>query len=427
MCACRARSTITGIPSARALRAGCLLRDEHPSDGEGLKRRGLVLQPCRPSGLLPGLTTTSPSTPAVRRPALRSVTRRTLKSALARERNINFCRFLTFARFPALLAVKIRWRRAVRSPRPHASRSRASRRARPPVRSPRRMSRRPTCPSVRCLWSSSSSQAHLTASAPFRAGHKARYPAGYPRRPAGGASHHVPVSRLPFGYRHSLLGHPIPAGGLGLPHGRLTGQRPDPNGVTTFRTHELRPGWVPSLPRGWRCSSRTERSHSAGACRIYCGQSLHPAPTSIYAGLNITRHQRGFTRVHPSGLPLACGRPDATGRPWAFPRASHPADQEPDDARRGGDRPSSTDLKQRSTTSGEPPILRCLLVACDLASHRPLRKFGPYQSGARNAVKACVMCYPSCEKLKLAFAFVQLYRSVLVLRLHIQFGVVNWP
>src|SRR5947209_18842888 len=27
---------------------------------------------------------------------------------------------------------------------------------------------------------------------------------------------------LPFGHRHSLLGHPIPAGELGPPHGRLT-------------------------------------------------------------------------------------------------------------------------------------------------------------------------------------------------------------
>jgi hypothetical protein len=27
----------------------------------------------------------------------------------------------------------------------------------------------------------------------------------------------------PFGHRHSLLGHPIPAGELGPPHGRLTG------------------------------------------------------------------------------------------------------------------------------------------------------------------------------------------------------------
>jgi hypothetical protein len=27
---------------------------------------------------------------------------------------------------------------------------------------------------------------------------------------------------------------------------------PDPNGVVTLRTHEVRPGWVPSVPRGLR-------------------------------------------------------------------------------------------------------------------------------------------------------------------------------
>src|SRR6266542_3901495 len=32
----------------------------------------------------------------------------------------------------------------------------------------------------------------------------------------------------PFGHRHSLLGHPIPAGELGSPHGRLTGPRAGP-------------------------------------------------------------------------------------------------------------------------------------------------------------------------------------------------------
>jgi hypothetical protein len=46
--------------------------------------------------LASGVSTTSPSTPAVRRPALRSVTRRTLSSVLARERSINFCNRRTF-------------------------------------------------------------------------------------------------------------------------------------------------------------------------------------------------------------------------------------------------------------------------------------------------------------------------------------------
>jgi hypothetical protein len=47
-------------------------------------------------------------------------------------------------------------------------------------------------------------------------------------------------------------GHPVPAGELGLPHGRLTTRQPrvDPVGVSTFHTHELRPGWVPSPLRG---------------------------------------------------------------------------------------------------------------------------------------------------------------------------------
>ncbi len=50
---------------------------------------------------------TCPSMPAVKRPALRSVTRRTLSSVFARERSINFCRLRTCLRSPACDAVKI--------------------------------------------------------------------------------------------------------------------------------------------------------------------------------------------------------------------------------------------------------------------------------------------------------------------------------
>ena len=56
---------------------------------------------------------------------------------------------------------------AVRSPRRNANQHRPSQGSRPLVRSPRRSSRRLTCPRVPVL-SSSSSQAHLTASARFR-------------------------------------------------------------------------------------------------------------------------------------------------------------------------------------------------------------------------------------------------------------------
>jgi len=39
--------------------------------------------------------------------------------------------------------------------------------------------------------------------------------------------------------------------------------RPDLDGVTAFRTHELRPGWVPPIPRGQWCSSSRVASPTA--------------------------------------------------------------------------------------------------------------------------------------------------------------------
>ena len=80
---------------------------------------------------------------------------------------------------------------------------------------------------------------------------------------------------------------------------------PDPDGVATFRAHELRPGWVPSLPRGLRCPHG--RQVIPGRRTPPCsGPSLYPRPATHHRRLLITRHHQGFTVVHPSGLPLAC-------------------------------------------------------------------------------------------------------------------------
>jgi len=49
-----------------------------------------------------GVGATSASTPAVRRPALRSVTRRTLRSVFARERSINFWKAPDLCEVPRL-------------------------------------------------------------------------------------------------------------------------------------------------------------------------------------------------------------------------------------------------------------------------------------------------------------------------------------
>ncbi len=75
------------------------------------------------------------------------------------------------------------------------------------------------------------------------------YPASYPRTAGGGASHGCPGFLSPFDAPAFACWASCPAGGLGLPYGRLTGPGPDPVGVSTFRTHKRRPGRVPSLPR----------------------------------------------------------------------------------------------------------------------------------------------------------------------------------
>jgi hypothetical protein len=149
------------------------------------------------------------------------------------------------------------------------------------------------------------SLAHLTASARFRA--RGRSPvsgrlcgtAAWRGRPS------CPAFPLRFRCRHSLLGHPIPAGGLGLPRGRLTGHArrrvPDLDGVPAFRTHELRPGWVPSIPRGRRCSSRP-RDVLGRRLPLPSGQSLHPTQTSHRRG-SLHEASARVHAIHPSGLP----------------------------------------------------------------------------------------------------------------------------
>ena len=123
---------------------------------------------------------------------------------------------------------------------------------------------------------------------------------------------------------------------------RTTGS--DPDRVTAFRTHELRPGWAPSVPRGRRCSSRP------GPLPDRClplrnGQSLHPAPASHLAGPALneasTKGSRMFARpVFPSLWP-----PGWNGPPLGSSLAFAPRRPRADDARQGRDRPSSTDLE----------------------------------------------------------------------------------
>src|SRR5215212_1811095 len=231
--------------------------------------------------LASGVSTTSPSTPAVRRPALRSVTRRTLISVLARDRSINFCRLRTFFRSPAFDA-GVRFSVILFPPRSWA-----------------------------------------------------------------------PLA-------------------VGLPDETC---RPDPDGVTAFRTHELRPGWVPPLPRGRRCSPGQVVSLT-GACRSAAASPYTPPQLPIDGG-SLTRHQRGFTQftrpVFPSPAAARMERAAAS----AFPRASHPADQEPTThVEAGTGQRARTWNYSLNITSVDPPI-GSSLTTCDLASHDESQQRAP--------------------------------------------------
>ena len=185
---------------------------------------------------------------------------------------------------------------------------------RPSVRSPPK--RRPTCPRV-LTRHRPRHLAHLTLSAPCRVGHEARI---------------RPVIRRPRRWRPTPCCHRFPVAfrRTGIRFwvilSRYGVQRPlrsayrsrlgmiGPHGVSTFPTHELRPGWAPPLPRQRRCSygrKPVSRPPPAALQRRGC---YHPARTSHPRGFGLRGINRGslaFARpVFPS--PVAPGMEPGT-------------------------------------------------------------------------------------------------------------------
>ena len=178
--------------------------------------------------LASGVSTTLPSTPAVRRPALRSVTRRTLRSVLARERSINFCNWRTLARSPAFDAVKIRClsRRTSSSIRRQSMACQSKGASSGPFATT-------TVAASNLSSGSGASVIFLSTGSPDRVSALSRRTTkvlsgrlcettAWRRRPA------CPGFPSRFRCRHSLLGHPIPAEGFRPPHGRPTGPKSGP-------------------------------------------------------------------------------------------------------------------------------------------------------------------------------------------------------
>jgi hypothetical protein len=174
---------------------------------------------------------------------------------------------------------------------------------------------------------------------------------------------------------------------LGSPHGRLTGPKSGPRrGYRVPHARAMTGVGAPYTPRTAVLIPVWGRAQPAPAAlrRLV----LQPRSNIHLAGLRFTRHQRGFTQFTRPDIPLACGRPDGTGRRLSFPlRLPHPADQESTTHAKGRDRPSSTDLEQRFTTSAEPPILRVHSLRAtsrrtvqrwhEQATWRPVKAAGP--------------------------------------------------
>jgi hypothetical protein len=205
---------------------------------------------------------------------------------------------------------------------------------RPRVRSPRCWSWRLTCPLVLASSSSSPLGSPDRVSALSGRATGARIRSVIRGHQLEGAGQPVAVScRLSAtGVRFSVIRFPPGSSALqtvGLPAGR-----PDLDGVTAFRTREQRPGWVPSIPRGQRCSPGPI-ALTGPRLPHHSGVSLYPAPAHpTRRGFCFTRHQRGFKQFTRPVFPSPATARVERALLWAFPRASYPADQEPDDARR---------------------------------------------------------------------------------------------
>ena len=217
--------------------------------------------------------------------------------------------------------------------------------------------------------------AHLTASARFRAGPQGPVSGRLSKTASWRSGPAVVVSRRlsATGFRFSAILFPPRSSALltvGLPAtngmtGPRRGYRVPHARATTGLGALSTPGTVVLIRAGG------DHRPAPAASQRRCPYT--PPPTSHLARARITRHQRGFKQFARPGFPSPVAARMERAAASAFPRASHPTDQEPGNARRGGDRPSSTDLELHAQLTSVDLQSSSSLNTCDLASHSPTR------------------------------------------------------
>jgi hypothetical protein len=200
------------------------------------------------------------------------------------------------------------------------------------------------------------------------------------------------LSRFPVAFRPPAFASwaSCPIRELGPPYGRLTGPpegAPDPNGVSMFHTHEKRLGLGVLFTPGTAVSTRS-RAILDRRLPYSNGLSLSPRCYCPPRKVSLTRHQQGFTVIHPMpSLPFACDSQTA----WeslGFPVSFTPDRTGPGHACHGRDGPQTL-ARITSPTSVEPPSTSSLITR-DLTSHSPpdLCQHHPDQQQPRKSRKS---------------------------------------
>jgi hypothetical protein len=176
-----------------------------------------------------------------------------------------------------------------------------------------------TCPSVPAILAAWLQRLTCLTSARFRARAPGPVSGQLCSAPGGRAGHTGAGFLLPFGRRPSLLGASCPARGFRPSYDRPTAPQAARTRAGFSCSARVRPGWLrmPSGPRGRRCPH--DRSYS----RPPPAASQRPAPAAPDCNspqdASLTRHQQGFTVIHPTPAFPSPVTPGRNGIPGLSP------------------------------------------------------------------------------------------------------------